>query len=207
MRVAAVVAVVSAAVVPWNVRPVAACSCAVPRTADYLEHSDTVFAGRVLEVGRIKDGQSSGTLIDVTLAVDRAWLGAAEAEMVVRTAASEASCGYTFEAGKRYIVYARTTGERVSILDAPAGTPGQPGFEKVLETSFCSPTREFDDDSMRQLEAVTGPGRVVTQESGAEGGVPAVANGDGATTTAELAVALAVTAALGGATVALSRRR
>ena len=186
VRVAMVVAVVSAAVLPWNARPAAACSCVSGSLdADNLSYADTVFSGTVREVEEWDQRNSSAVPIDVVLSADRVWRGEVTSPTTVRTSPSGASCGYTFQIGTRYLVYAR--GDAVS---------------------YCSPTQPFSEAAVRALESVTGPGREVTQEFGAGAvGDAAGANVDGATTTAELAVALAVTAILSGATVALSRRR
>ncbi|NUK30335.1 hypothetical protein HT574_09595 [Parageobacillus sp. VR-IP] len=42
----------------------------------------------------------------VIFSVDRTWKGVNETHVVVYTGFSEAACGYPFEAGKEYLVYA-----------------------------------------------------------------------------------------------------
>ncbi|MGE3074191.1 MAG: hypothetical protein AB7N24_13135 [Dehalococcoidia bacterium] len=97
-----------------------------------------MFAGTVTNVGEWDPGTSSGTPIEIVLTVDHVWLGDANAVARIRTAASGASCGYTFVTGERYLVFA-----------------------KDGQVNLCSPTTLYDADSVKLLESVTGPGRPV----------------------------------------------
>ncbi|MGE0598909.1 MAG: hypothetical protein AB7J35_03675 [Dehalococcoidia bacterium] len=115
-----------------------ACSCAIRPTPTDLTYVDTVFAGTVSKVGEWDPRTSSATPIEVVFNVDYVWLGEANAVMRTGTAASGASCGYTFAVGERYLVFARD---------------GQ--------VNLCSPTRLYDADSVKLLESVTGPGQPV----------------------------------------------
>ena len=115
-----------------------ACSCETTPTPTDLNYVDTVFAGTVSKVGEWVPGSSSATPIEVVLNVDYVWLGEAEAVTRIHTAASGASCGYTFVAEQRYLVFARD---------------GQ--------VNLCSPTRLYNPASVKLLESVTGPGHPV----------------------------------------------
>lgn len=81
-----------------------ACSCVVtPDPQVAREASDAVFSGKV--TGIVQSGQS-GRMLKVTLQVDRAWKGATCGEVTLETAADGATCGFGFEQGKSYLVYA-----------------------------------------------------------------------------------------------------
>ncbi len=135
---ACVLAVVLAAAVPWHLRTAQACSCAYRPNETPLEFVDTVFAGTAVKVEEWDRNGSSAEPVAIKFAVDHVWLGTVESEVEVTTAASGASCGYTFEEDVRYLVYARGT-----------------------EVSLCSATQPFDADAVEALEAVTGPGTAV----------------------------------------------
>lgn len=84
-----------------------ACSCAPPSDPRAeLEHADAVFSGRVLEVE--PEGEERGfRRLAVRFALDRVWKGVPEGdEVTVRTAEQSATCGYAFEPGEEYLVYA-----------------------------------------------------------------------------------------------------
>jgi len=93
--------------------PVVACSCLPPPPPVIaLIGADAVFEGIVtaikLEVKADEDPNSisSADLMRVSFRVLRAWKGLETAEAVVFTARDSASCGYDFEIGVRYLVYA-----------------------------------------------------------------------------------------------------
>lgn len=101
-----------------------ACSCAPPGPPkESLDQSTAVFSGKVTAVE--KEGPFG---LIVTFAVDSAWKGVAEKTIKVGTASNDAMCGYSFEKGKSYLVYASVA----------------PGAKK-LQTNICSRTRSLDD--------------------------------------------------------------
>jgi hypothetical protein len=78
-----------------------ACSCAPPPPPeDVLKSSSAVFTGTVLGV------TTSGGDHVVRLRVETTWKGAKCGEVTVLTATEDAACGYTFQAGESYLVYA-----------------------------------------------------------------------------------------------------
>jgi hypothetical protein len=122
--------------------PARACSCAsdpdmTPEERDRLgtEAHDWVFVGRVEEVTRpdSRDGGSSGQAIPVTLSVYSATKGDVTNPMEVWTASDGAMCGYHFEVGTAYKVFAYRPGEE----------DGRPFV------SLCGPTRLATDDEVR----------------------------------------------------------
>ena len=99
-----------------------ACSCAPPPPPkEALAASSAVFTGKVVAVEDVGDFQRS-----VTIEVASSWKGVKAKTVTVKTAKDSAACGYGFEKGKSYLVYAREVKE---------------GEAKVLSTNLCSRTR------------------------------------------------------------------
>jgi hypothetical protein len=105
-----------------------ACSCAPPGPPKVeLSQSVSVFAGRVTHIEK-----PSGTIISsadpisITFQVSTVWKGPAYKTLVVQSARDSASCGFPFEPGQEYIVYAR-------------------GSETHLLVSLCSRTQPLAD--------------------------------------------------------------
>lgn len=102
------VAAAAAVVALLAVAPAAeACSCAPPSDPRAeLEHADAVFSGRVVEVDP-GEQQRGFRRLAVRFALDAVWKGVPENdEVTVRTAEHSAACGYSFEPGEEYLVYA-----------------------------------------------------------------------------------------------------
>ncbi|TMR96577.1 hypothetical protein [Nonomuraea basaltis] len=101
-----------------------ACSCAIRTPAQAVEHADAVFTGTVAEGTAI--GPRSPDVY--TFRVDNVYKGAPTAEFTLATDADTASCGYPFERGGRYLVFAASD---ESELSEPV-----PGVS--LTSSLCS---------------------------------------------------------------------
>ncbi|MFB4274342.1 hypothetical protein ACBJ59_03530 [Nonomuraea sp. MTCD27] len=84
-----------------------ACSCADLTPAESVGHADTVFTGTVTGV-RESEGDPLGPRppIVYTFRADNVYKGAPAAELTLATSADSASCGYPFERGTRYLVFA-----------------------------------------------------------------------------------------------------
>ncbi|WP_020473565.1 hypothetical protein [Zavarzinella formosa] len=82
-----------------------------------MEGSSAVFLAEVVKV------ETLGQMSTVTLKAERWWKGGESAEITVSTSKSGASCGYGFEKGKKYLVYAHAEPK-----------------EKLLHVSLCSRT-------------------------------------------------------------------
>ncbi|MBI4349637.1 MAG: hypothetical protein HY553_22570 [Elusimicrobia bacterium] len=96
-------------------RAASACSCRrpdPPRQA--LDRAAAVFAGRVVamtEENPRRDGMmSSMDPFRIEFAVSRSWKGPRRKALAARTVRDGASCGYRFEPGKEYLVFAYTDG-------------------------------------------------------------------------------------------------
>ena len=125
-----------------------ACSCAPPESPSAeRKRAAAVFSGRVIEVrGRKGAGRTPGR-VEAVFEVGRAWKGVAGKQVSVYTPSDSAACGYGFEAGRSYLVYAY-------------------GEEGGLTTGLCSRTKRLEEAGADLDEL--GPGREVA--GGAEGG-------------------------------------
>jgi hypothetical protein len=106
-----------------------ACSCAPPGSpGEALDGAAAVFAGQVvaLDFGGPVDGVfSTGDPVEVTFRVSALWKGPSQRSMVVHTVRSTVSCGYEFQLGREYLVYAT-------------------GSDKHLATGLCTRTRPLE---------------------------------------------------------------
>jgi len=160
--------------------PAVACSCMQPPPPqEALAQSDHVFEGLVHAVdgtgegggdasegGAGADGSSGpdgalpapgGSRVRVTFEVVRTWKGADAERFEVRTADNSAACGYPFEPGETYLVYAD---------DGDDGAP---------TTGLCSRTRPVE--AAEQDLDVLGAGVVPVDIEGEGAGDPSQAAG------------------------------
>jgi len=86
-----------------------ACSCIQPPAPrEALANSDAVFVGRVVSIFDPNPGPfvSSADPLRATFQVTTVWKGAAVATLNVVSARNGASCGFHFEQGREYLIYA-----------------------------------------------------------------------------------------------------
>ncbi len=143
---AIVVAVVCAAFLAPDCA--SACSCAAPAGASpqevvrqELSISDAVFAGEVVDIDRPLSITSSVDPMTVTFRVSEAWKGAGRETVNVKTAVSDTSCGYPFDEGEGYVVFA---------------SEGTTYGEGELEVALCGSTKPLSE--ARVELAALGPG-------------------------------------------------
>jgi hypothetical protein len=155
-----------------------ACSCLPSPPPDQaLADATAVFSGRVTEKEILLN--NAGTSFDrVTFAVTRSWKEAAQPTLVVTTSGDSASCGFFFEQGQEYIVYANEQ-------------------EGQLSTGLCSRTALLADAS--DDIAALGPGDAVAPTE-----LPATGDDAQRRRTVALAAGALVLVACGGLVV---RRR
>jgi hypothetical protein len=99
-----------------NVPEVQACSCAEPWPVEKaLEKRDAVFSGTILKIEEPDQTliQSSAAPVEVTIKVDKVWKGDLKEVVIIKTALSEASCGYPFVENQDYLIYASGVGEEL----------------------------------------------------------------------------------------------
>jgi hypothetical protein len=95
-----------------------ACSCMSAPVEKEFSWSEAVFAGEAVSV----EGEGSEDRT-VTFRVVKTWKGPDRGTLQVRTAASGASCGYGFEEGREYVVYAAGDRLEVNLCSATRETP------------------------------------------------------------------------------------
>ena len=117
-------------------RFVAACSCvtlpggAKPAAAALLNNTDAVFVGTVIDAGELRlPLNPTHTYVEnrlVLLRVSKSWKGISDSHVIIATGMGGGDCGFPFEKGKEYLVFARR---------ADAYIPGQ------FTTSICMATQ------------------------------------------------------------------
>lgn len=108
-------------------QPVHACSCpGVGPPAEELAKSTAVFAGKAINRrSPFSLVQRSDNPLYVTFEVSQVWKGPNWQTLLIRTVEDGASCGYNFQKGEEYLVYAH-------------------GDEGDLRVSLCSRTQPLD---------------------------------------------------------------
>ena len=105
MRTTLKIIVLAACFVPHAARGASAgCECKKSLTpAEARKQAEAVFVGTVVESHR--ERTQGGYEWRVKLSVEQSWKGAGEDDVIVYVAGDD--CSVPFEAGKRYLVYAR----------------------------------------------------------------------------------------------------
>ena len=119
--------------------PAHACDCAEPPDPlEAMAHHDAVFSGRVVAIEIVDRGMR---WFDKAVTFEKldCWKGAHAGTLVVYTPLNSAGCGYDFQVGVEYLVYA----------DSPA--PGQD-----LHTGLCTRTQPLASAGS-DLEALGAP--------------------------------------------------
>lgn len=94
-----------------------ACSCMMPtgsfktQVSNAYKGSTAIFTGKVTSVEKTADGDE----FSVKVAVKNSWKGTASAEITIRTSAQSSMCGYFFEIGNEYVVYANGIADDLSV--------------------------------------------------------------------------------------------
>lgn len=95
-----------------------ACSCAeITDIGEAKNNSDAVFDGTVIgKKGALKlFNRSSADPVEWTFKVNEVWKGKVAPTITVQSAEASASCGFKFQDGQRYIVYAHQTGDSLDV--------------------------------------------------------------------------------------------
>lgn len=115
--------------------PTWACTCVdlpdIPldkQVREAVKDSARVFNGKVTKVVMPEDGAYSQ--VTVYFAIQKTWKGKARKTLILKTGLGGGDCGYRFEVGKTYLVYAYSTDEQM---------PNNNGV--TLETNICSRTQ------------------------------------------------------------------
>ncbi|MER7133519.1 hypothetical protein [Streptosporangium saharense] len=151
-RVVTVLLLVAAAIVAIP-GTACACSCAPLKPVEQVGNASVVFTGTVLASRPAKDSPVPTAPVVYTFRTDQVYKGQPQAEYHVTTNASSAACGYNFERGARYLVFASS---RESGM-----IPTEPGLP--LHTALC--------DGDARVRPGTGP--LVAQDGFGEQPLPA----------------------------------
>ena len=101
-----------------------ACSCAMPPgSQDALADSDAVFSGEVVAVEQGTATARSWGYDAATLRVSEVWKGPGRAALEVKTPSQGSACGYHFEEGREYLVYAYTGKQGLEVDSCGATKP------------------------------------------------------------------------------------
>lgn len=134
----------------WLWSPAAhACKCAEPAGAvEAAAGAAAVFEGQVTKISAV-DAQTQR----VELKVPRAWKGVSSEQVAVTTPAESAACGYPFQLGESYLVYASAGGDGLRVV-------------------HCSRTRSIAEADADVAALGMGVTPVATQVAGEIGSVP-----------------------------------
>ena len=118
-----------------------ACDCAPPPAPKKaLEGAAAVCLAEVIAI------DDDGAQRTVTLKVERWWKGGDKTDLIVSTSKSGASCGYGFQKGNKYLVYASASEK-----------------DKPMRVSLCSRTRTEKEaeksGDFKELGAGKAPGK------------------------------------------------
>lgn len=127
--------------IPSNVY---ACYCAESLTVEaQLSHSEAVFSGHVLEVKDVRNLNGSMTK-SILFEINEIWKGGSESQIIIHTGSGGGDCGFYFEEGKEYLVYAQLS--------------KMYGDKEQLVTIMCDRTNSLS--KAREDLAILGEGRV-----------------------------------------------
>ena len=175
-----------------------ACSCAPPASPLVaLEQSAAVFSGELVSI----DGYWGAIL---TFEVSRVWKGPVEETLVLTTSSLGAGdCGYPFDAGRAYLVYADAGGDLLEVWLCRGTTPleyAQEDLEFLGEGQIpgaAAAAPETEDPEQSEVSPPPSP-----PETG--GGM---ASGQSTTDGQAIGLMAAVTIALAGLGLVAFRRR
>lgn len=91
-------------------QPAHACSCLVMDLEESIDQAAAIFEGRVVSIEKAEGSEEGPIMLRVTFDVVRSFKGKVPEELTLRTADNSAACGYAFEKGTSYLVYAHDTG-------------------------------------------------------------------------------------------------
>ena len=160
-------------------QPCAACSCVEPTPAGSIANATAVFRGRVTAI----TPQPGSRFQTVSLLADTGWKGMVTRDMTLVTDKTSASCGFPFQVGMEYLVFAR---------QEPSGS---------LTTGLCSGTQPLAGPQTGQTPisaflAALGPDTPVTGAT--PPAMPAAGLGGATGLGLEWLVVIAAAALIGG---------
>jgi hypothetical protein len=121
-----------------------ACTCAPsPSAAHELKRATAVFSGKVVKVEKHNEAAGIFARVEAVFKVSRVWKGVENETVSVFTSSMSTACGYRFQKGLTYLVYAYGN------------------EDGKLATSICARTARFEDwhEDFEEL----GPGNIITK--------------------------------------------
>lgn len=155
----------SAIIIACTVGVANACTCMpTPSPCSSFSGTPVVFVGRVVSVKEdkvdiVRFGKKDTVRIALlaNLAVEEPLKGIKVSTVDVVTGGGHGDCGYPFEAGKRYLVYAHTTqGEALTSSISRTVSGGESRMIAPLSANICSRTRpmEYATDDLELIRAL-----------------------------------------------------
>lgn len=130
-----------------------ACSCAeIPTVEEELERSKAVFTGNAITIKEQRHLDGSITK-SVLFGVTKTWKGVSESQVIITTGLGGGDCGYEFEQGKEYLVYANNS--------------SMYGEKDDLVTIICDRTNELI--TAQEDLALLGQGKIPTEQVNLKG--------------------------------------
>ena len=121
-----------------------ACSCIGVTFEGDFQSSDVVFAGKVLRIEEIEDERQVKwdeieiRTVEIEFEVTNTWKGEDERNRTIVTEFYTSACGYPFEIGDSYVVFADTR-KALRLEDS--------GELEYLKTGWCSANEGLDNKS------------------------------------------------------------
>ncbi|KGP72767.1 hypothetical protein [Pontibacillus yanchengensis] len=113
---------------------VKACSCVMPPSVDEeVEVSAAVFTGEVIDIEKKSRSRK------VTFEVSNTWKGVTKSEIVITTGLNSADCGFPFEVGESYLLYANESSMYEGVAE--------------LSTTICDRTAAIEE-AQQDLETL-----------------------------------------------------
>ncbi|MBN6055137.1 hypothetical protein JYK22_24585, partial [Nonomuraea sp. RK-328] len=184
VRILAVLGLVSALLTVFG-GTAGACSCGTPPPRVRMAEADAVFTATVTRV-RVDEPMEGGGRVTAFLRADHVYKGRVGAEVEVSTRAQSPACGYDFDKGDRYLIFA-AAGEDAGLTTSlcsgnrliPAGdkplrlsdeTWGMGALTPELFAALGKPTPVHAAEPRPTADATTGP---LTASTGTVGPISA----------------------------------
>lgn len=128
--------------VVWWPASASACSCVpMPSPQEAFTESDAVFRGRVIKIEPKADAaawEQSSWYRQVQLRLTTSWKGTNQRLITITTEQAGSACGYRFEVGREYIIYAHRS--RPEGRDTQAESSPDALYPTEFFTTSCTRT-------------------------------------------------------------------
>ncbi|PZG51543.1 hypothetical protein C1I98_08200 [Spongiactinospora gelatinilytica] len=156
LRLLAVAGMVSGLVVA-GAGTACACTCAELPPAESVRQSAAVFTATVVSVRPEKPAIDEGQ-VTATLRADHVYKGGRQALIKVSTPAQSPACGYSFERGARYLVFAKKEQGRLTTMLC-SGNRRVPAGTRALRAGDGT---GMDEISQKLIKALGDPGPLIS---------------------------------------------